>query len=344
MHRKVFLHGAHPIFVLMLSLSFIITACNGDDTPSAPPEIEATLKTVRVLFASDGLGDLAYNDAILRGILEKQQEEPFRLEYAVPRDASEAEAVLGQWQAEDDGLHYFTILASGEYEALARKAIPSGATPNYLIFDTPAADLAIPSFHFAGYGASFLAGIAAFTLTEAEEAAYIGGQEDDAFVKECHDGFRDGYRYAGGKEVVAKYLSTTAEGFDDPRKAYQMANELYKFYPFIYIVAGKSNKGVYEYLRDYPDYKYTAGMDADQSAYSTQIIGSVIKDAGGCVNQYITRWLEGETLPVAERYTLQSGFVSFEIAGPYKQKLGKAVAENLETAIEKEKAYENAKH
>ncbi|MCC8172675.1 MAG: BMP family protein [Parabacteroides sp.] len=329
--------------LLLISLSLINNACSEDDPPvTPPPEIETPF-TVRVLFASGGLSNLAYNDTIFRRILEQQQKDSFLLECITPHDNSEAERFLRQWQADDNGGHYLTILAASEYEELARKQMSPAAASNSLIFDTRAAGLAIPSFHFTGYGVSFLVGITAYAQTGDEKAAYIGAQQNEAFIEECYDGFRDGYLYAGGKEVVANYLSTTKDGFDMPREAYKMANELYKRYPFIYIMAGNSNQGVYEYLRDYPDYKYTAGVDTDQSAYSTQIIGSTIKDAGSCVNQYITRWLKGEKLPMKEQFTLESGFMSFKIAGPYKQKLEKVISESMQIAIDKEKEYEKTK-
>lgn len=327
------------ICLLLIFLSFMNSACKKDVSPSSPSEIEVT-PTVRVLL--DGLGDLSSNDEILRGILEKQKEDYFKLEYIVPQDNSDAKEILRRWQTDDDGLHYFTILASSEYEELGRQS-PSTAASNSLMFETRAADLSISSFHFSGYGVSFLVGIAAFTQTKALKAAYIGGQENEAFIEECYDGFRDGYIYAGGKEVVARYLSTTKKGFTMPKMAYETAKELYKLYPFIYVMAGSSNNGVYEYLRDDPDYKYTAGIHTDQSDYSSQIIGSMIKDVGGCVNQYITWWLEGKKLPMREQYTLESGFMSFKIAEPYKQKLEKVISENLQIAIDKEKEYEKTK-
>lgn len=326
-------------YLVIISL-LLNTACKDEEPLSPPSEV---LPTIRVLFATSGLGDMSYNDNIFRGIMEEQQVNPFQLEYTVPKDDIEAKEILRKWQINNDPQYYFTILAASEYEDLARNSIPSTAAPNYLMFDTKADDLAIPVFHFTGYGVSFLAGIAAYAQTKAEKAAYIGGQQHEAFIAECYDGFRDGYLYAGGKEVVETYLSTTQKGFAMPQRAYEMADSLYKLYPFIYVMAGNSNNGIYQYLRDYPENKYTAGVDTDQSAYSSQIIGSMIKEIERCVRQYISWWMKGEDLPMREWYTLESGYMAFKIAGPYKKHLEKIVSDNLQTAINKEKEYESNK-
>lgn len=314
-----------------------MTACEKETTALSPRP------TVRVLIASSGLGDMSYNDNILRGVLQVQQEQAFRLEYVSPRNTTEAEKILRLWQEEEKenkSGSYLTILAASEFEDLARSITPPAPGNNYLFFDTKADDLPIPSFHFTGYGVSFLAGVAAYTQTQAEKAAYLGGQQHEVFIAECYDGFRDGYLYAGGKEVVETYLSTTQKGFAMPQRAYIMADSLYKLYPFVYAMAGNSNNGVYQYLRDYPEGKYTAGVDVDQSAYSSQIIGSMIKEVDHCIKQYITVWMQGKKIPMREWYTLESGFMLFKIAESYRSRLEQTVIEHLPIAIKKEAEYE----
>lgn len=333
------------MIIVAALLLWSITACEKET--NTPCEEETTVispkPTVRVLIASSGLGDMSYNDNILRGILEAQQEHDFQLEYVSPHNAKEAEETLRLWKAKEEenkSDSYFTILAASEFEELARSITPPAPVNNYLLFDTKAKDLAIPAFHFTGYGVSFLAGIAAYTQTQAEKAAYLGGQQHEAFIAECYDGFRDGYLYAGGKEVAETYLSTTQEGFAMPQRAYEMADSLYQLYPFIYAMAGNSNNGVYQYLRDYPDGKYTAGVDVDQSACSNQIIGSMIKEVDRCIKQYIDLWMQGEKVPMREWYTLESGYMSFKIAEQYKSRLEQVVADHVQIAIKKEIEYE----
>lgn len=322
------------LITVTVSLLWLVLGCE-KDKPSTPEP------TVRLLIASSGLGDMSYNDNIFRGILQAQQENYFRLEYISPKDDKEAEQILQNWKKEgEDPKTYFTILAASEFESLAQRTMPSTPVSNYLMFDTKADNFTIPVFHFTGYGVSFLAGIAAYTKVQTDKAVYLGGQQHEVFIEECYAGFRDGYIYAGGKEVIELYLHTTQKGFAMPKRAYQMADSLYRLYPFIYAMAGNSNNGLYEYLRDYPTAGYTAGVDIDQSAYSDRIIGSMIKEIDRCIKSYISAWIKGEEIPMRKWYTLESGFMAFKIAEPYKQELGKVIEENLQTAIEKEKEYE----
>lgn len=345
--RLPYLLKASMVVSTVFLLWNIIACQEGTEPPDEPepPVLSSPRPTVRVLIASSGLGDMSYNDNIFRGVLEAQQEHGFRLEYVSPRNDGEAEKTLRTWQEEekkDTARAYFTILAASEFEDLARSIAPPAPVNHYLLFDTKAEDFPIPLFHFTGYGVSFLAGIAAYTQTrdKGDKVAYLGGQQHEAFIKECYDGFRDGYLYAGGGEVIETYLSTTQKGFAMPGRAYIMADSLYKLYPFIYAMAGNSNTGVYQYLRDYPDGKYTAGVDVDQSAYSTRIIGSMIKETDRCVKEYIALWMQGKEMPMRKWYTLESGFMSFKIAEPYKTQLEKIVNEHLPIAIKKEAEYE----
>lgn len=303
-----------------------------------------SVPTVRVLFSVSGLGDMSYSDNILRGILQAQQESYFHLEYITPKDKTEAEQIIRQWQTNNDPKYYFNIIADSNFEDIIRKLMPAEEAPNYLFFDTRSKDFTIPVFHTTGYGVSFLAGVAAYSQVNAETAAYMGGYTGESYIEECFDGFRDGYIYAGGKQVVRADVSNTAEGFSMSQRAYNMADSLYELYPFIYAMAGSSNNGIYQYLREHPQKTaYTAGVDTDQSALSNKIIGSMIKDLGLCVKYYITLWLNGESLPMRECYTLDSGFLSFKIADLYKDKLEQIVANHLQTAKQKETEYEQNK-
>lgn len=337
MGRQISFHQA-VIFPVVLLLLLSVASCDKEE------KLPVSIPTVRVLFSMSGLGDMSYNDNILRGILQAQQEYYFQLEYISPKDIVEAEQILLKWLKSDNPGYYFNIIADSGYEELTRKLMPPQGAHNYLMFDTRSKDFTIPVFHTTGYGVSFLAGVAAYQQVKAETAAYMGGCTGESYIEECFDGFRDGYLYAGGKEVVRADLSNTPHGFSMPKKAYNMADSLYAVYPFIYAMAGSSNNGIYQYLREHSKKTvYTAGVDTDQSAYSDKIIGSMIKDLGICVKNYIISWLNGESLPMCENYTLKSGFLYFKIAELYKDKLEQTVTNHLEIAIQKEIEYEKNK-
>lgn len=323
------------LYLAVLLLLVPLVSCEKEEEPLSPTP------TVRVLFSVSGLGDMSYSDNILRGILQAQQESYFHLEYIIPKDKVEAEQIIREWQTDNDPRYYFNIIADSGFEDITLKLMPAEGAQNYLMFDTRSKDFTIPVFHTTGYGVSFLAGVAAYSQVNAETAVYIGGCTGESYIEECYDGFREGYVYAGGGQVIRADLSNTPQGFSMPQKAYIMADSLYKLYPFIYAMAGSSNNGIYQFLREHPLITaYTAGVDTDQSAYSSKIIGSMIKDLGLCVKNYILGWLNGETLPMRECYTLDSGFLSFKVADLYKDKLEQIVANHWQIAKQKELEYE----
>ena len=325
--------------LLMLSVLWL-TACSGDDDPALPEP----LKEVRVLFSVNGVGDLAFNDDILRGVMRSQKENGFLLHYHIPSGAEDAERKLKEWMQDDDARHTFTILATNEYEELARKLLNGEQRNNYLLVEASSDDYTFPVFSFSGYGVSFLAGVAAWTYTQGDTAAYLGGERGHLFIEECYLGFRDGYCYAGGKEVVSGYLSGQSDGFAMPLQAYMRADSLYRRYPFIYAIAGGSNSGIYQYLREHPAVQgYTAGVDVDQSAYSDRIIGSMIKEVGRCIDDYITLWLEGETLPSCTLFDLTSGYTRFQVSESYMPVLKNIVESHWDTASKKETEYNEKK-
>lgn len=325
------------------ALLLFLASCTTEEIRETRPEPS---RVVRILFSPNGLGDLSYTDDVLRGILREQTQNDFSLEYHSPSDWEEAAKLLARWRQEDtDPGRYYTLLAGSEYEPLARRMLATETSPNYLLFEVSGPGFGFPTFRMAGYGVSFLAGVAAYTLTGADTAAYLGGQQNEAYIRECYDGFRAGYLHAGGREVAETYLSAASDGFAMPRRAYQMADSLFRLYPFLYAVAGGSNNGVYKYLREHPASEgYTAGVDVDQSAYSDRIIGSALKNIGACTADYLRRWSHAEANPLYTLYDLQSGYVAFQVAEAYREGLGEVVQNHVELAIAQEKTYEKEKN
>lgn len=332
--------AATPL-LLLLAAALFPAACTTEEILQRP---DIPDHMIRVMFSPNGLGDLSYSDDILRGVLQaKERAGEFRLEYHSPADQAEAEALLSRWIKEDtDPARYYTIFAGNEFEETARHLLSDTVRNNYLLLDASSADLPIPAVCFSGYGVSYLAGVAAYTQTGADTAAYLGGRRGDYYIRECYQGFRDGYLDAGGKAVAETYVSDEAYGFAMPERGYLMADSLFRLYPFIYAIAGGTNNGVYQYLREHPAAGgYTAGVDVDQSAYSGRIVGSAVKNIGTCVGDYILRWREGREVAAYTRYGLRSGYTSFQVAERYRQTLESVVENTREQAATKEIEYEN---
>lgn len=325
-----------------LVLPLIISCSNDKDSITDPVQPD---REVRLILPSNGLGDMSFSDDIMRGVLKAQRELGFSFQYHVPTDADDAWEKIQEWSGNEKIVNSLTILGSNEYEDIAAQLNNDDTNHSYLLIEASSSGYDIPAFRFSGYGVSFLTGIAAYSYTNADTAAYIGGQRNHSYIEECHIGFRDGYLYAGGKGVVSAYLSDEPDGFSMADNAFLLADSLYRKYSFIYPVAGGSNTGIYSWLRNNPDGgKYTSGVDVDQSALSNQIIGSMIKEIGRSLYDYILLWNEGEELTRWSLFDLQSDYTYYLVSEPYKDKLEDLITSHKNIAIERESEYNHGRY
>lgn len=329
------------LYTLWMLLPLMVSCSKSDDNDHLP---DRSNREVRLILSMNGLGDRAFSDDIMRGVLQAQKEFAFTFHYYIPENPEDAEKKIKEWNQHSHAVRSLTILGSNEYEEIAVRMNGNDKHHLFLQIEASSAEFDIPVFRFSGYGVSFLTGIAAYVYTRGDTAAYLGGQRNHAYLEECRIGFRDGYRYAGGQEVTAVYLSEEPDGFAMAQPAYQCADSLYRQYSFIYPVAGGSNDGVYRWLRNHPGQnKFTAGVDVDQSAYSNHLIGSMIKEIGRALYDYIGLWMEEKEWPEWNLFDLQSGYTYFLVSEAFRKDLQEVIDTYKSVAIEKESEYNKGK-
>lgn len=315
--------------------------CSCTTRESSVEPTDRPKRSVRVLFAPDKIGDSSFNDNILSGILKEQQNNDFQLHVHYLNDMSKADSTVRAWMTEENE-NVYTVFAGSEFESSVRKAGVSDYHSDYLIFDTPSRDLPMSAFHFCGYGASYLAGIAAFELTQANSAVCLGAYPGEAYVNECFDGFKDGFMDSGGKMVEVIYMMNSTEGYSKPERAYEMADSLSRIYPFMYAMTGGANMGIYQFLRENPDADmHTLGVIVDQQNYSDRIIGSIMTEIGACAGNAVRLWSEGVQVEPYQQFGLESEYIWFKVADRYMDRIGIIINQNKAKAIMKENEYES---
>lgn len=299
----------------------LMVACQDNDNDPAnqqPTEPTQPKTGISIVFSPQGLGDHAYNDLILKGALEAQEEGNAEITIYSPNTLDEGKAMIQGWLywLLNNGSIDAIIIAGNEYEASVREWIategnnlPDELFKKMLLFETASTDLPLYTFMINMYGASYIAGSIATLF--ADSAAVIAANAADLSLKRNIDGFRDGFLDNEGENIVTSYLAQDFNGYSMPQEAYRQTDSLTNLnYRFIYPVAGGSNQGIYRYSREYPDRLYTAGMDVNLSAYSAHITFSTVKRIDQVVKQYINRLCSegtfGDTLHttygIAERY------------------------------------------
>ena len=317
------------------------------------PEQPSVYPEVTVLFSPDGLGDMSYNDVILRGLelLINKEESEFYISYMSPTGYDSAEEIIRSWWGErdltyaDDGTvpRKLLVLADAEYAEIARGIIDPeliNKDLSVLAFETGAPAQAsdpICTFELAIYGASWLAGRTARELGCQHPMVLLGDGSNEVTF-EGRDGFIAGFQ----GEVPVNAMAYDWQGYCMPLEVYQMMYSFDGQFDFIYSISGGTNMGIYRYLRENPECGiYTAGMDVDQSPYSTLITGSLVKRIDLIVYDYLKNWLDGIELPEHKVYGLESGFVDWVIPDRYDY-LRPAIAALRQEAIQKEKKFGKA--
>lgn len=79
------------------------------------------------------------------------------------------------------------------------------------------------------------------------------------------------------------------------------------------------------------------------SAYSNRVVCSLVKRLDLLLEDYIKRWLDGETLAGFTKYGFDSGYVQVTVAADYQEAVDELTEGLQEEAISKEKAYEENK-
>ncbi|MDR2894586.1 MAG: hypothetical protein LBU97_03910 [Alistipes sp.] len=363
---------------LVVALLFGATACATlagcdpdlpEGTPNATPQ-------VTVLFSPGGVGDRGYNDQILRGVLQAEKEGGFDLRILMPSSPGEAERLFTDWLDGREGKSSSAgpsgksagksgssggkggsanntpgpnntpgdlfILAGNDYEPMALEhltARPSGGR-EVLLFETRAQNLPATTFSITMYGACYLAGCAAVAL--ADSATVVCGNSTDTVVREGADGFVDGFTANGGAGADIRYLADTWVGYASPELAYALAAELADSTPYIFPIAGGSNQGIYRYTRENPGRIHTAGMDTEQSDFSTGITFSVVKHIDRLMADYIGEWVTEGTLPPSRVYGMESGYIDVVPAPGYTDICGPIIESRRGEAIAKEMDHEKS--
>ncbi len=270
---------------------------------SDPERIERL--TVRVLYATGGLGDGSLNDGVSAGVVVARSGAEFELEEYMPLTGADAVAKLEEW-VEISGPRDLIVVGSGGYTAAVEAHGCDFGQTNILLVDGSASTCeGLRSVSFQSFAPAYLAGVAAVadpTIAPTGRVAMIGGTEI-APVRELLDGFCAGVEAAGGEVVAERMVGDDPDtGFSDPEGATALAAELVDEVDVFFVAAGRSGQGVAELLEERvraaprsTDRVWLVGVDTDQSvAYGQVTVGSVLKRFDAVVRDAILEMVAGD--------------------------------------------------
>lgn len=288
---------------------------------------EPISRLIVVLASASGVGDRGYNDAIIQGIERSYLTLPSDAHMLIynPTNLEEAEEWVDYYLTEGshDGREVLLVLASSDYYELTLKKIadPSlSSNTEIMLFEVPELPESVNaiktySFIINMYEACYQAGVYAGESGKEHPLVWLANNIDPQ-LGEFLRGFAEGYHSVTNAYPDTAYLSNDWSGYSMSQEAYEAMAEMSEKYDFVFPVMGGSNMGIFRYLREHEDGPEVAGMDVDQSIYSTRVVGSVIKHIDIVVEEYISRWLDGESLPRFMEYDAQSGYIEWMLVTP----------------------------
>lgn len=280
-------------------------------------------KQIVVLAGIGGAGDNGYNDLITKGLTRVYMDHSVAcMNYLIPETLEQAESLIYKWieKSGREAAQTLLVLPASEFRDITeRLVLDSNIKPKnkveiltFEIPELPQSQNNIPTYSFMipMYGASYQAGICAAEMGCANPLIWLA-YDSDAVLINAANGFEAGYKSVTGRVPDRRYLSDNWNGYAMDREAYIQMEEIDGKYDFIFPVMGGSNMGIFRYLRENPDGPWVAGMDIDQSPFSSKVVGSVIKHIDKLVVQIIRDWINGVPIEHYTEYDTQSGYIEW---------------------------------
>lgn len=313
------MHFCKHIFCIFVTVSVLLI-----QSSCSQIYLEVPVDRQIVIFSSiGGAGDNGYNDLITKGLTRVYMDHSgTSMNYLTPESMEEAESKIYRWLEENCRKvpHTLLVLAASDYRELTEKIISdrnfkSDNEIEILTFEIPELpqsqnSIKASSFMIPMDGASYQAGVYAAEMGCANPLIWLA-YESDPLLTRAADGFEAGYKSITRQVPDRRYLSNDWHGYSMDKEAYMQMEEIDGTYDFIYPVMGGSNMGIFRYLRENPDGPWVAGMDVDQSPYSSNVVGNVIKHIDEILVELVRGWINGSPIEHYKEYDTQSGYIEW---------------------------------
>ncbi len=301
---------------VMTTVSMVVmslSACG--KTIEIPEEAEGGVK-VGVVYTTAGLGDNNFNDMVNSGLEKAKADLQITYDYSEPSSNGEVVTMLRDFAQTGE---YDLVLALGADSASALEQV-AGEYPdqNFTIIDTIVALDNVSSISKNGADQSFLCGVLAGYLTKDESVDKINADSklgavmgmDIPLLNSVVAGFMAGAKYANpDAEVIASYVGS----FNDPAKAKEMADSLYKQGADIILQgAGGSGMGVFNAAKEAGG--YAIGTGVNQNATSPdEIVATATYELPNIVYEEVKSVTEGTWKSGAKVWGLKEGAVGYSV-------------------------------
>ena len=245
-----------------------LVACGKSDKDSAGDDSEKATK-VAVVFASSGLGDKSFNDALYDGMKKAESTMGIQWVYSEPKDDAEYEGLISGYA--DSGDCDLIICLGGSQSSSLENVAPNYPQQKFVILDAVVKGDNIRSYTWRDQELGFLAGFLGACLSDTNTLGFIGAHD----IPLCNlgaAGMIAGAHYANPDcQVLVDY----ANGWAEINGCYELATSMHEQGASLLYHPACAQ----EAIQDVIDGKFTAGaiekglaenslyLDFDGSAY-----------------------------------------------------------------------------
>jgi basic membrane protein A len=253
--------------VCILLAAILVTGCGkaSEDKGSGNTD-KGDEKTKIVLLLNGYLGDLAWYDCSAAGINAIKEKYPDEVETRIiemTTDKSKYDSIIADTLSED-----WDIVVAGSWSMIEyiEQAAQDYPDKQFWFFDEPIEGIDnVYSISYSANEGSFLAGMAAASVSETGVVGFIGG-EDSTVVNDSLVGFLEGAAYANPDiKAIVSYTGN----WDDSAKGKELALVQYNAgADVVFQLASNAGVGVFEAAKETG--KLAIGSDTDQSVLFTE--------------------------------------------------------------------------
>ena len=245
---------------------------------------------------SGSKGDRSYSDTIYEGLFMAQEDFKFNKKEFNRNQIEEVNKMLMSQKFVDDIKPGLIIVVGYNYDIYSKNWTSANPDVKFVFIDQRNDDIVNgKSIEITSYGSSYLAGVLAAQQTKNNKIGIILGTKSWV-LDNFENGFLDGAAEIDPSiSITVKYVSDGLDGFFSPKKAQEIAEQIYeKKADIIYAVAGRSNDGIIEAAKQGKN-RFVIGVDTDQTYLGPYvIIASALKNLNVVVYDVISEFLDGE--------------------------------------------------
>lgn len=341
--------------LLPLLAAVVLASCTKDgDTIYINDDLSEDSRPIVYFLSKKGsMGDLGYVDAVYRGVVKAANKGNMLLsQVELPTDtatmAFSLQYMLDYMKENAKSRKALVVIANDNLEYLLHKFDEQiAASPNvqFLLSESSDTTLSVHTVKIRQYGAYYQAGkVVSQGMPDVDYAFICRANPNEPSINDMATGFKqaidDDKAADTSKEFLYNDVSLSYDngGYNLAETAYKMSYFLDKV-DVVLPLCGGTAQGFFRYNREHSDSFYTIGVDMDMQQYSSRVPFSVVKHIDQVVQDCVTKWANGETLPKHMEYGLESGYTELIYPSAYYFELAPVGMKFYQESIEKEKAY-----